>query len=162
MTTLLVSRLKKVVEIDHKLTGIRVYADRKNRGLSYRVVAARMNISANYLSDLEKGRRKWSASLVLRYEEAVRIIERDKWTRETLNQKHEVMKRKNLSLCPTCDAWYEDGTESAKEHLHPEPQSGPPRDAHIASRLPYDRWIKETEEGRQWYEQAIKHRRVDL
>lgn len=51
-------------------------------------------------------------------------------------------------LCPLCDAWYTDA--EAAEHDHPEPQGGPMRDHWLASGLPYDRWIAETDEGRDW------------
>lgn len=61
---------------------------------------------------------------------------------------------KNYTRCAMCDEWYNEfDAESVKVHQHPEPQSGPPRDAHIASRLPYERWILETPEGRAWHQQ---------
>jgi predicted transcriptional regulator len=40
-------------------------------GLQQRDVAARMGISASYLSDLELGRRQWHTQLVDRYVDAV-------------------------------------------------------------------------------------------
>ena len=56
-----------------------------------------------------------------------------------------------MRLCPICDAWY-DSTEpdETKEHQHPEPQSGPARAAWLASREPYEVWVKDTPEGRAW------------
>jgi len=59
-------------------------------------------------------------------------------------------KKSTQSLCAMCDTWY-DGTDSdsVRIHQHPEPQSGHPRDQLIASRLPYDEWLK-TEDGKEW------------
>lgn len=58
---------------------------------------------------------------------------------------------KNYTRCAMCDEWYyEFDPASVKAHQHPEPQSGPPRDAWIASRMPYELWIIETPEGREW------------
>jgi hypothetical protein len=51
-----------------------------------------------------------------------------------------------------CDEWYDPtNAESTKIHRHPEPQSGPPRDEWRRSALPYERWIVETPEGREWH-----------
>lgn len=67
-------------------------------------------------------------------------------------------KRPERSLCGLCDASYDpNNPEEAKIHDHPEPQSGPPRDQWLASRLPYERWIVETKEGRAW--QAYRNKR---
>jgi hypothetical protein len=52
--------------------------------------------------------------------------------------------------CPTCDEWYDEFGPRAEMHKHPEPQSGPPRDAWLASLLPYERWVLETPEGMKW------------
>jgi hypothetical protein len=57
---------------------------------------------------------------------------------------------KNYVRCAMCDEWYLPGSERAKVHDHPEPQSGPPRDAWRRSGLPYERWAVETVEGRAW------------
>lgn len=58
-------------------------------------------------------------------------------------------------LCALCDGWYDPSTEEARVHDHPEPQSGPPRDAWLASALPYERWILETREGREWAQREV-------
>lgn len=52
--------------------------------------------------------------------------------------------------CATCDGWYHEYGPDATEHRHPEPQSGPYRDAWGASRLDYADWVLETPEGRVW------------
>lgn len=55
------------------------------------------------------------------------------------------------SRCATCDEWYDpNDAERVKVHEHPEPQSGPPRDQWLASLLPYEQWIVQTNEGRAW------------
>lgn len=53
-------------------------------------------------------------------------------------------------MCGLCDQLYDDST--ANEHEHPEPQSGPFRAMWIASRLPYDEWVK-TICGIEWLRQ---------
>lgn len=60
----------------------------------------------------------------------------------------------NLKLCPICDGFYLAGSEEEKMHEHPEPQSGAFRDYWLWSRLSYDRWITETEKGKEWIRQA--------
>lgn len=52
--------------------------------------------------------------------------------------------------CPMCDEWYDPGSERARVHEHPEPQSGPSRDAWLSSSLPYEEWTDKTEEGKKW------------
>lgn len=59
--------------------------------------------------------------------------------------------------CPMCDEWYpESDVERAKVHRHPEPQSGPPREALLRFNAMggggYERWILLTPEGRSWAE----------
>lgn len=54
-------------QIDHLATGERLRTLRMERGLSLRGLGARMNHSAPYLCDLERGRRNWNADLVRRY-----------------------------------------------------------------------------------------------
>ena len=66
-------------------------------------------------------------------------------------------RKEQRARCPTCDEWYDPRSERAKVHEHPEPQSGPPLDAWQSSRLPYERWVQETPEGRAWLEWR-KHR----
>lgn len=63
---------------------------------------------------------------------------------------------KDWHRCAMCDEWYDPRGERARIHEHPEPQSGPFRDAHMKSRLSYERWIEETPEGREW----VKHRQA--
>ena len=57
-----------------------------------------------------------------------------------------------MTRCSTCDEWYDDNSERAKVHKHPEPQSGKAHASWIASRLTYERWIVETDDGRRWAE----------
>lgn len=52
------------------------------------------------------------------------------------------------SRCGLCDALF--CPAHSAEHAHPEPQSGPPREAWIDSGLPYEKWVAETPEGRAW------------
>jgi hypothetical protein len=59
---------------------------------------------------------------------------------------------KSMSRCAVCDAWYDDtDPDQYHAHRHPEPQSGPERDAWIAYGVPYDEWIRNTPEGNKWY-----------
>lgn len=53
-------------------------------------------------------------------------------------------------MCGLCDTAYDPNGEDAKVHEHPEPQSGPPRDAWIKSGMNYSQWIELTKEGRGW------------
>lgn len=53
-------------------------------------------------------------------------------------------------LCCMCDEVYDPNGPRAGMHGHPEPQSGAPRDAWLASRMPYEQWAKETPEGRDY------------
>lgn len=57
---------------------------------------------------------------------------------------------KGYTRCAMCDEWYDPNSERARVHDHPEPQSGPPRDAWLRSGLRYDEWIDKTIEGRAW------------
>lgn len=54
-----------------------------------------------------------------------------------------------MTRCAMCDEWYDPHGERAKIHEHQEPQSGPARDSHIASGLPYEEWVK-TQMGAAW------------
>lgn len=58
-------RHKQVVQIDHVATGDEIRKYREWLGLSLRSAAKLLKLSAPYLSDLELGRRNWSAGLVL-------------------------------------------------------------------------------------------------
>lgn len=59
-------------------------------------------------------------------------------------------KRPLLARCPVCDELYDPNGDQAKIHQHPEPQSGEFRDHWLASKLPYEQWLVETNAGRQW------------
>lgn len=59
--------------------------------------------------------------------------------------------------CPICGEWYDPGGERARVHEHPEPQSGPTREAWLQSGLLYENWTEITEEGRKW----ITHNQSD-
>lgn len=50
--------------------------------------------------------------------------------------------------CGLCDSSYL--PSESWVHEHPEPQSGPLRDAWLASKLPYMEWLFKTSEGRAW------------
>lgn len=54
----LVTRL--VREIDHEATGQLMRAGRKRSGISLREMGRRLKCSAQFVSDLELGRRKWT------------------------------------------------------------------------------------------------------
>jgi transcriptional regulator with XRE-family HTH domain len=60
-----------VERIDQRLTSALARSLRLESGLSIREVALRMGFSAAYVSDLELGRRNWSASLVEVYASAL-------------------------------------------------------------------------------------------
>lgn len=56
-------------------------------------------------------------------------------------------------ICGLCDGHYDDSdAEAVAVHAHPEPQSGEYREHWINSKLPYDRWLTETQPGREWQE----------
>lgn len=64
--------IKKVVhEPDHALCGQMVRQARKGGGITLRELSRRLNISAPYLSDLERGNRKWNSDLFRKVWEAV-------------------------------------------------------------------------------------------
>lgn len=65
---------------------------------------------------------------------------------------------KGWDRCSLCDAWYDPNGPDAYVHNHPEPQSGPPRDDWMASKLPYRFWIVDTPEGRAWFAEDPKRR----
>ena len=56
--------LKRVYEIRQDLTAKLCRSYREKSGLSLRECAKKMDISAAYLSDLERGRRKWNVKIV--------------------------------------------------------------------------------------------------
>lgn len=59
---------KRTIEIpDNERTGYDARIERQARGLSLRAVAQQMGVSPAYLSDLERGNRAWSQSMVERF-----------------------------------------------------------------------------------------------
>ncbi len=64
----------KVEKIDHQETGRRCRVLREEAGLSLRKVAELMGLSPPYLSDIERGRRNWSAVLLQQYNNALQGI----------------------------------------------------------------------------------------
>lgn len=60
-----------VQEICHTAAGLIVRNAREETGKSLRWLATKMGISAPFLSDLERGRRNWTA---VRYDEAMKIL----------------------------------------------------------------------------------------
>lgn len=61
---------KQVTVIDHQATGELMRKARVQIGLSLRDMAARMEFSPPYLSDLELGRRNWTDKLIETWWEA--------------------------------------------------------------------------------------------
>lgn len=64
-------QMKRVSQIDHAATGAAARHNRKQKHLSLRTVAGRLNFSPAFLSDLERGRRNWNAELLKRFREAL-------------------------------------------------------------------------------------------
>lgn len=56
-----------VKEIDPHKTGFRARIERQRHGLTLREVARRMDVSAAYVSDIERGNRGWTIKLAIRY-----------------------------------------------------------------------------------------------
>lgn len=54
----------QTVLIDHIKTGARVRNARLRAGVSLRELARRLNLSAPFVSDLERGRRNWTTTLL--------------------------------------------------------------------------------------------------
>ena len=67
----LVMRRSVVVSIDHAATGTAFRAKRMASNLTLRALAREMDVSASYVSDLERGKRPWSDKLVFRYDSAL-------------------------------------------------------------------------------------------
>ena len=63
------------------------------------------------------------------------------------------MRGDDRSLCSTCDGWYT--LDSAWMHLHAEPQSGPIRDAWLASRLSWDKFMARCERAFAYYRERV-------
>ena len=79
----LIAKKKTIFEIDHRATGKVARDERKKNKVSLRSVAKMMSVSAAYLSDLELGRRAWSNTLVIRFQEAIQRC----WMRRELTIK---------------------------------------------------------------------------
>lgn len=69
---------KDVTEIDHARTGRALREYRETADLSLRAIANEMGISPPYLSDLERGNRKWSEELVDKFMKAMKNAKTDK------------------------------------------------------------------------------------
>lgn len=61
--------MSKTIEAD---LGADLRKKRKKRGFSMKEVAERMGISMPYLSDLERGNRRWSDDLIQVFENAIK------------------------------------------------------------------------------------------
>ena len=64
-----VTRNTKV--IDHRATGELMRRARDQSALSLRDMATRLNLSAPYLADLERGRRNWTEARVQQWIDAI-------------------------------------------------------------------------------------------
>lgn len=60
-----------VIEIDQVKTGKAMRRIREKHGFSLRQIGSVMDVSHQYVAELENGRRNWSEKLVRRYERAV-------------------------------------------------------------------------------------------
>jgi transcriptional regulator with XRE-family HTH domain len=58
--------------LDHVALGAHQRAMREKAGKSLRAIAAKMKVSAPYLSDLENGRRNWTEEKVEAYRKALK------------------------------------------------------------------------------------------
>lgn len=74
---------KTVVVIDQALTGYSARRLREFAQLSLRKVAKEMGISAPFLSDLENGKRNWTRTKAVQFQDAVdRLVKKRKETHE--------------------------------------------------------------------------------
>lgn len=62
-----IRQARKAIFLDSKELGRVLRQERKEAGLSLRALARAMDISAQYLMDLEAGRRTWSTALAESY-----------------------------------------------------------------------------------------------
>lgn len=58
--------------MDPRLMGLQMRTVREKRRVSVREMARRLDLSAPYVSDLERGRRSFNADLIRRYKEALK------------------------------------------------------------------------------------------
>lgn len=63
---------RRVQEIDHGRTGALVRKFRLRRGRSLRAIARELGWSPTYLSDLERGKRRWNQALLARINEVLK------------------------------------------------------------------------------------------
>ena len=68
MTTL---KTHRIVAVDHAGTGAAVRKYRLRQGRSLRSVARELGWSATYLSDLERGKRRWTQALLKKVNEVL-------------------------------------------------------------------------------------------
>jgi transcriptional regulator with XRE-family HTH domain len=65
-------KTRKVEQVDDAATGAAARAARQKVKRSLRSVARQLKVSPAYLSDLELGKRAWSAEKLSRFEKALR------------------------------------------------------------------------------------------
>lgn len=70
-TGLLITTTQTVEVIDHEKTGAYYRTTREALGLSLREVANRLEFSASFVSDLERGRRNWTQDLANQFTRAL-------------------------------------------------------------------------------------------
>lgn len=68
----LLMKRETLTTIDHAATGATARKERVGAGISLRNMADAIGLSAPYLSDLERGKRNWSAAMHARWDLAVR------------------------------------------------------------------------------------------
>lgn len=68
----LLMKRETLTTIDHAATGATARKERVAAGISLRNMADAMGLSAPYLSDLERGKRNWSAVMHARWDLAIR------------------------------------------------------------------------------------------
>lgn len=61
-------------EIDHAAMGHKMRQEREACGISQAEVGRAIGLSSNYISDLEAGRRRWTAKMAERYLAALKSI----------------------------------------------------------------------------------------
>ena len=66
--------MKQTTRINHEAAGDMVRKFRLSRKVSLRAVAIEIEMSAPYLSDLERGRRNWSPELFVFVGEAIKKL----------------------------------------------------------------------------------------
>lgn len=69
--------------VDPKLHGARLRTAREKKGISLRDMAKELKISPAYLSDMELGRRAFSAAMVKTFEGHLKTLKRNRPTKTT-------------------------------------------------------------------------------